>query len=243
MPRLRLWRDALERSGRAASEADRSFDGEEKFDVPTSGGAPAVPRPLAACYLLAEGEGFGIERLCGASAVAALSENTYRGAYVSLLGPPSRTFAPACVNPGGFGLDYAAAELAGTYKAVTLKGAYEALEGDGVRGFATSLATLHAFQGWADVFLATPADGVEDRNLSLTFKPRAPAPLKGLTVTIRRHEVETQRTGASLGSEWDLMGSAALTRKLTAVVKFADYDGVPGFASRTKVWLGVEFKL
>ena len=29
----------------------------------------------------------------------------------------------------------------------------ERLEGDGARGFSTPLATLHAFQGWADVFL------------------------------------------------------------------------------------------
>jgi hypothetical protein len=146
-------------------------------------------------------------------------------------------------NPGEFGLDYAAAELAGTYKAVTLKGAYEQLEGDGARGFATPLATLHAFQGWADVFLTTPATGIEDRNLSLSFKPKPPAPLKSFEATVRRHQFETERTGSSLGSEWDLMASAGLTKKLIAVVKFADYEGVAGFASRTKVWFGIEFKL
>jgi len=150
---------------------------------------------------------------------------------------------PYGANPGEFGLDYAAAELAGTYKAVTLRGAYEQLEGDGVRGFATPLATLHAFQGWADVFLTTQADGIEDRNLSLVFKPKAPAPLKSLEATIRRHEFETERTGLPLGSEWDLLVSAGLTKNFSAVAKFADYEGVPGLASRTKLWFGIEFKL
>ncbi|HEX5776366.1 MAG TPA: alginate export family protein [Caulobacteraceae bacterium] len=146
-------------------------------------------------------------------------------------------------NPGGFGLDYAAAEVAGTWQAVTLKAAYEQFEGDGVRGFATPLATLHAFQGWADAFLTTPADGLEDRNATLSFKPGSAGPLKTLELTARYHDFETERTGAPLGEELDLLVSAALTKNLTALVKYADYDGVPGFASRTKVWVGFEFKL
>lgn len=146
-------------------------------------------------------------------------------------------------NLGEFDLDYVAADLAGTWKALTLKGAYESLEGDGVRGFATPLATLHAFQGWADVFLTTPANGIEDRNITLSFKPAAAGPLKNIELTARYHDFETQRTDAALGEELDLLASAAVTRTITAVVKYADYDGVPGFASRAKVWVGFEFKL
>ena len=54
---------------------------------------------------------------------------------------------------------------------VTVKAAYESLEGNGARGFSTPLATLHAFQGWADVFLNTPADGVDDASLTLVVRP------------------------------------------------------------------------
>jgi len=39
---------------------------------------------------------------------------------------------------------------------------YEVLEGNGAIGFATPLATLHAFNGWADMFLTTPANGLKD---------------------------------------------------------------------------------
>jgi hypothetical protein len=145
-------------------------------------------------------------------------------------------------NPGDFELDYMAAELAGTVGLFTLKGAYEVLEGDGVRGFATPLATLHAFNGWADVFLTTPANGLEDRNVSFSFKPTAVAPLKGLELTARYHDFEAERTGAPLGEEVDLLASAKLTAKLSALVKYADYNGAPGFADRQKLWVGVEFK-
>ncbi len=146
-------------------------------------------------------------------------------------------------NPGDVGLDYAAVDLAGTYGVVTLKGSYEMLEGDGTRGFATPLATLHAFQGWADVFLTTPADGIEDVSASLSAKPPVGGPFKSLNLTAVWHNFEAERTGASLGEELDLVATAAVSKNLTALIKYADYDGAPGYADRTKLWLGFEFKL
>lgn len=144
-------------------------------------------------------------------------------------------------NPASFDLDYRQAEVSATYRIATVRAAYESLEGNGARGFATPLATMHAFQGWADVFLATPANGIEDRNLTLTLRPKlGDMPLE---LTARYHAFETERTGADLGDEVDLLASAAVTTRLTALVKYADYDGVPGFPSRRKLWLGLEFKL
>ena len=49
--------------------------------------------------------------------------------------------------------------------------------GSGNRAFQTPLATKHAFQGWADQFLTTPADGIEDAYLGVT------APLLGGLLT------------------------------------------------------------
>ncbi|MGE5566455.1 MAG: hypothetical protein ACM3YN_09930 [Parcubacteria group bacterium] len=144
-------------------------------------------------------------------------------------------------NPDDFGLDYTDAELAATFGQLTLKGAWERLEGDGVHGFSTPLGTLHAFQGWADALTATPANGIDDKNLTLTWKPVLP--LKGVELTARRHDFETERTGASLGHEWDLLAQAPFTKNLTGVVKWADYDGVAGFTSRRKLWVSLEFKL
>ncbi|MET0294728.1 MAG: alginate export family protein [Phenylobacterium sp.] len=147
-------------------------------------------------------------------------------------------------NPASFNLDYWAAELAGTSGAVTVKGAYESLEGNGRRGFQTPLATLHAFQGWADVFLITPPNGIEDANLSLTFKPKWRGPnLFNIELTARYHNFEAERGGADLGDEIDLLAQAAITKQLTMLAKWADYDGVAGFPSRRKFWFGFEFKL
>jgi len=95
VPRLRLWSDALARSGRDSADYERSFDGQDKYDVPVTPAMEAAPRPLAACYLLDEaGEGApGIERLSPGEAAEALVANTYRGSFVRLLGLGERHFA------------------------------------------------------------------------------------------------------------------------------------------------------
>ncbi len=54
----------------------------------------------------------------------------------------------------------------------TLGLAYESLGGDTEPGmmFRTPLATLHAFQGWADKFLATPGAGINDVYATSKYK-------------------------------------------------------------------------
>jgi len=49
------------------------------------------------------------------------------------------------------------------WKGLTTTVGFEVLgSDDGVKGFATPLATLHKWNGWADKFLATPATGLQD---------------------------------------------------------------------------------
>lgn len=93
IPRLRLWQDAIERSGRSAAGYERSFDDDDKYDVPTGAAPAAEALPLGACYLLAEAEekeAPAIERLTGMAAAEALIANTYRGAFLKLLGASER---------------------------------------------------------------------------------------------------------------------------------------------------------
>lgn len=84
LPRLRLWRDALEETGRDLRRYARSYvseDEEEKFDVPMEVTA-RVPVPLAALYVLREGERFALEPLTLLKAAEAVFDHTYRGAFV-----------------------------------------------------------------------------------------------------------------------------------------------------------------
>jgi hypothetical protein len=90
IPRLRLWREALEASGRETDAFHRSFDDLDKYDVPTAREAPLEPLPIAGIYLLRKAEeGSGdaeIARLTGVDAVETLVSNTYRGGYLRTIG-------------------------------------------------------------------------------------------------------------------------------------------------------------
>lgn len=94
LPRLRLWKEALEASGRDSAHYSRSYAGDDnwdKFDVPLDPArAAAGSRPLRAIYLLDEGDAFRIEPLNGIEAAEALFANTYRGHFVSTAGEPRR---------------------------------------------------------------------------------------------------------------------------------------------------------
>jgi hypothetical protein len=91
LPRLRLWREALERMGRDASEYDRSYvetsNVFDKFDVPlgVSSAADAIV-PLGGIYLLERGSAFSVAPINGVEAAEAIFANTYRGSYVFAAG-------------------------------------------------------------------------------------------------------------------------------------------------------------
>lgn len=97
IPRLRMWRDALEASGRSADGHELSFDDAEKYNVPTRLRARAGPIGLAAVYLLRMAEEGAeralVEPLSGIEAIDALVANTYRGGYLAKLGGTQRHLA------------------------------------------------------------------------------------------------------------------------------------------------------
>ena len=65
--------------------------------------------------------------------------------------------------PGSYSVHYVRLEAGLASKHVTGKLGVEQLGSDnGERGFQTPFATLHKFNGWADVFLSTPPDGLRD---------------------------------------------------------------------------------
>ena len=91
---------------------------------------------------------------------------------------------------------------------------------EGRYGFATPLATLHAFQGWADQFLTTPTQGVEDVYLNLS------RPVFGGTATVVYHDYSAERataTGGDLGNEIDLQWVLPIRNNYQLGVKYADY--------------------
>lgn len=72
-------------------------------------------------------------------------------------------------NPLHFSNDYYLGELGVSFKQWSATAGVENLAGDGTKGFTTPLATLHKFQGWADKFLTTPVNGIDDKYVNAGF--------------------------------------------------------------------------
>ncbi len=92
IPRLRLWKDALELTGRSALDYEASFDDAEKYNLPTQSRPSGESIELSQVYLLVKTADAApaIARLQGVEAVDALVANTYRGRYVALIGETQR---------------------------------------------------------------------------------------------------------------------------------------------------------
>ncbi len=147
--------------------------------------------------------------------------------------------------------------MAATVDIWTVRAGFEVLDGDGTRGFIMPLSTAHAFNGWSDAFAAvggnkTFPDGIRDLNLQLVVRPRLKLPyLFNTELLVRYHDFDGQRTGADLGREWNAQATAALTKHVSVALKFADFKRAASVpvgaatppASRSKVWVTVEYRL
>lgn len=114
--------------------------------------------------------------------------------------------------------DYVRAELSGTRRGATLGLGYEMLgAGQGV-GFQTPLATLHKWNGFADVFLATPAEGLIDMYAHVAL----PLP-GGLQLRAAYHDFVQEDSRGDFGSEIDVVLTKKLEFGIAALAKYASY--------------------
>ncbi len=127
---------------------------------------------------------------------------------------------------------------------LTLKLTHERMEGDGLNGFRTPIATLHAYQGWTDKFLATPATGLKDTYLTLS------ANLGPVALLITHHDFRAEQGSFNYGREWGLMATTKPMKKLTLGFKFAHYDSNrnssnigPTARDATKFWAWAQLAL
>lgn len=145
-------------------------------------------------------------------------------------------------NPIDYKDDYYAAELSGALRAFTLTAGFEVLEGDGTKGFATPLATLHRFQGWADKFLTTPPNGVIDRYASAAFSRKSVGALDVLSLTFGYHDYRSQHLSGDFGSEVNLQVQLKWKR-FTGLLKYADYRAQEFATDTRKLWAQIEYAL
>lgn len=145
-------------------------------------------------------------------------------------------------NPIDFSADYYFAE--GVFGSNGFSGGagYEVLTGNGTKGFATPLATLHKFQGFADLFLATPADGIEDLYFKGGWTKKNVGPFSSLRFVATYHDFRAENTSLKYGTETNLL-AVANWKNMSFLVKFADYnaDGFGADTTRLTIDFGIKF--
>lgn len=136
--------------------------------------------------------------------------------------------------------NYFAIEAGTKIADLNVKAGYELLGSDnGEYGFATPLATLHKFNGWADQFLGTPAQGLQDIYVSVGGK------LAGGSWKIVAHDFsadDASSTVDDLGSEIDAVYAKAINKTFKVGIKYAAYNAGDIKVDADKVWVWLEAK-
>jgi len=130
--------------------------------------------------------------------------------------------------------NYYLGEIGAKYKGWLAKVSYELQEGDGDDSFRTPLGTNHAFQGWADMFLNTPTQGLEDIYVTVVGN------VLGAKVVAVYHDFETDKGSDDAGDEFDLLVQKTFKKHYTLGAKYSDYNADSEYAATVdteKFWV------
>lgn len=145
-------------------------------------------------------------------------------------------------NPFDYATDYWSLEAGTTLAGFALTGGWEKLGSDNGRGLQTPMATLHKFNGWADVFLTTPANGLEDGYVSVSRKFEKVKLLPGLNASVAFHQFDSDVGNIEYGTEWDA-SLGFKVRRVSFLAKFADYEARDFGVDTRKFWLQAEWAM
>lgn len=204
---------------------------------------------LSGANLTASGDTYGL-RATGAYKIDNHWTLSYEASYAT---QSDNGGNPAAGARSSFDLNYYKFEAKAHYDTAFIGLSYEVLEGDGTNNFNTPLATVHAFQGWSDVFL-TPSvtgtglgGGVEDLSISAGYK----VPVgKGLTLNSFYHWFSTESPVAGYtgdyGTELNAVAIYPINKHFKVIGKYSSFDadiaaGNPITVDVEKFWLELNF--
>lgn len=145
-------------------------------------------------------------------------------------------------NPADYAADYWSLEASGKLARFEVRGGIETLGSDRGRAVQTPMATLHKFNGWADAFLTTPPEGLQDLHLSVARMFDGIKALPGLRAGVSLHRFRSADGHIAYGKELD----ASLGMRIGLMVvllKYARYEAESFGTDTGKFWLQFEAAL
>ena len=133
---------------------------------------------------------------------------------------------------------------------------HEVLEGNGRNAIQTPLATVHAFNGWADKFVAapggsaTPVGGIEDTSVTLTVLGLFGNVIGKNKFVFNYHDYSADSSYMSggnrisdYGDEWGVLWGKPIGKKLLFAIKYTDFESDDGFSTDTqKFWTLLQYR-
>jgi hypothetical protein len=99
---------------------------------------------------------------------------------------------------------------------------------------------LHKFQGWADKFLVTPPNGIQDYYVQGGYGWKKTLGLDAINALVVYHRFDSARADQHYGREWDA-SLAARKGRWTATAKLASYEARTFATDTRKLWLQLEW--
>lgn len=143
-------------------------------------------------------------------------------------------------NPSDYAADYIAAEGAVTVNGFVVTAGYELLGSDSGRAVQTPMATLYKFNGWADTFLATPANGLQDLYGGIAYTFDGVKALPGLNAGVTYHRYDSDVGNMRYGHEWN--ATLGFRLGVTSIMaRYANYQAKSFGVDTEKFWIQAEF--
>ncbi|WP_088183405.1 alginate export family protein [Sphingobium sp. Z007] len=176
-------------------------------------------------------------RLAGSRALSKTAKLSYQFSYARQ--------SDYHANPNDYAVDYWLADATVEVKGWKLNGGYEVLgasSGLPFTSFQTPLGTNFKFQGWADKFLTTPANGVRDLYVSGGYGWTQMGPLTAIALQATWHRFDSDRLDQQYGNEWNLIASAKV-RNTALSLRYARYDAKALATDTQKLWLQADWSI
>jgi len=148
-------------------------------------------------------------------------------------------------NPNDYRANYWLADATLDVGGWRLNGGYEVLgasRGAPFTSFQTPLGTNFKFQGWADKFLTTPANGIRDLYVGGGYGWKQLAPLSGVLLSASLHRFKSDRLDQHYGDEIDLLASAKVNRASLSI-RYAHYNARAIATDTDKLWLQADWAI
>ncbi|MBU2181309.1 MAG: alginate export family protein [Gammaproteobacteria bacterium] len=138
--------------------------------------------------------------------------------------------------PSNYQIDYHRVELSYQMSPITIKGTIERLGSDGKVAFQTPFATLHAYNGFADMFLTTPTNGLREQAIQIAF------PLLKAKGAVSWHRFHSDVTRIHYGNEIDASLAYELNSEWQILSKIAFYSADKLHTDTRKYWLMLTYQ-